>query len=89
MDFIIHYLDDFLLVGAPASRECTGALTALLRACDRLGLPIAREKLEGPAGRLTFLGFELGSRALSIRLPEEKLTELRQLIQMWVGQKSC
>ena len=89
VDFIIHYLDDFLLVGAPASRECTGALTALLSACDRLGLPVAREKLEGLGGRLTFLGLELDYMALIIWLPEEKLTELRQLIQMWVGRKSC
>ena len=54
VDFIIHYLNNFLLVGVPASQECTGALTALLSACDRLGFPVAREKLEGPGSRLTF-----------------------------------
>ena len=35
------------------------------------------------------MGFELDSMALIIRLLEEKLTELRQLIQTWVGRKSC
>ena len=29
VDFILHYLDDFLLVGAPAYQECTGALTTV------------------------------------------------------------
>ena len=85
VDFIIHYLNDFLLVGVPASQECTGALMALLSACDRLGLPVAREKLDSPGGWLTFLGFERDSMALFIQLLEETLTELRQLIQLWVG----
>ena len=45
----------------------------------------AMEKLDDPCGQLTFLGFELVSMALSIWLPEEKSTELRQLIQTWLG----
>ena len=28
--FVIHYLDDFLLIEAPASQECMGALTTTL-----------------------------------------------------------
>ena len=30
VDSVIHYLDNFLLVGPPASPECAGALTTLL-----------------------------------------------------------
>ena len=85
VDFIIYYLKDFLLVGVLAAQECTGTLTALLSACDRLGLSVAREKLYSPGGWLTFLGFELNSMALFIQLLEETLTELRQLNQTWVG----
>ena len=89
VDFVLHYLDDFLLVGAPASQECTGALTTLLSVFDRLGLPVATDKLEGPGCQLTFLGFELDSTVLIIRLPQVKLMELQELIQAWVGRKSC
>ena len=32
---MIHYLDDFLLIGPPASPECAGALTTLLCVFDR------------------------------------------------------
>lgn len=60
VDFVLHYLDDFLLVGAPASQECTGALTTLLSVFDRLGFPVALDKLESPGNQLTSLGFELG-----------------------------
>ena len=35
--FIIHYLDDFLLVGAPGSNQCAKAVTLVLRILDQLG----------------------------------------------------
>ena len=89
VDFILHYLDDFLVVGSPGSRECRNSLTTLLSVFNRLGLPVAMEKLEGPQSHLTFLGFELDATALVIRIPPEKLTELQLLIWSWVGRKSC
>ncbi len=55
----MHYLDDFLLIGAPASVECDAHLSTLLTTFDRLGLPVAPKKLEGPTTRVTFLGIEL------------------------------
>ena len=75
--FVIHYLDDFLLIGAPASLECREALEVVLNIFNRLGLPVAMDKLEGPACCLTFLGFELDSRAMEIRLPSQKLVSFR------------
>ncbi len=46
----MHYLDDFLLVGGPASEEFRSHLSILLTTFDRLGLPMAPHKLEGPVG---------------------------------------
>ena len=63
VDFAIHYLDDYLVIGDTASLECAEALT--------------------------FLGFELDSSALKIRLPQAKLRELQQLISTWIGRRSC
>ena len=71
--FVIHYLDDFLVIGAPGSRECASALTTLLRVFGRLGLPIAENKLEGPVTCLMSRGFELDSVVMAIRLPPAKL----------------
>ena len=91
VQFAIHYLDDYLVIGAPASQECADSLTTLLSVFDRLGLRVAiyMDKLEGPGCQLTFLGFELDSSVLEIRLSSAKLTELQQLISAWVGHKSC
>lgn len=36
-NFIMLYLDDFILLGAPMSPECAGVLTTLLSVFDRLG----------------------------------------------------
>ena len=74
---------------ANASPECVAALDTLQRVFARLGLPVPIEKLEGPWYRLSFLGFELDSHAMEIRLPPAKLTELRQLIWSWVYRHSC
>ena len=89
VDFIIHYLDDFFIVGDPASHECASALSTLIDVCNRLGFPVALEKLEGPTCQLTFLGFELDSRSMEIRVPTLKLTELRQLLHSWGAKKAC
>ncbi len=87
--FAIHYLDDFLVMGSPASEECKVALDKLLQLFGRLGIPVAANKLEGPASLLGFLGFELDTQALVVRLPREKLIDLKGLISGWVGRTSC
>jgi len=75
--FIIHYLDDFLLICPPRCDDCAVALAILLQTFDLLGLPVAWEKLEGPTACLTFLGFEIDSLALELRLPKEKMSDIR------------
>ena len=68
-----HYLDDFLLVGPPGSKKCQDELSTCLDFSALLGVPIANDKTEGPAARLTFLGFELDTVTQELRLPESKL----------------
>ena len=59
VDSVLHYLDDYLVVGLPESDECTRFLSTLTSLCARLGLPVALEKLEGLTCVLTFLGIEI------------------------------
>ena len=49
VDFLRHYLDDFLTLGPPASPVCYNNLQACIQLCSRLGLPLHPEKLEGPS----------------------------------------
>ncbi len=87
--FIIHYLDDFLTIGTAGTDEGKQGLVILLGVFRRLGLPVAEEKLEGPCTSLTFLGVEIDTHAMELRLPQAKLRELQVLITSWQGRKSC
>ena len=58
---VLRYLDDFLLLGAPGSPECSNALVITFATCEELGVPLAMDKVEVPAVSLTFLGIRLSS----------------------------
>ena len=82
---ILHYLDDFLVIGRPGSAECMANFTLLLSVFEHLGIPVAVDKLEGPAPVITFLGIELDTIKGITRLPTRKLEELQSLVTTWVG----
>ena len=86
---LCHYLDDFLVLGSPGSEECAWNLSALVKWAEWLGFPLALEKVEGPSTTITFLGVEIDTSALILRLPEEKLVALRRLISSWRGRTWC
>jgi len=52
----LHYLDDFLFLGAPYSNEAATTLETVLRVLRLLGFPVAVHKTEGPATAFIFLG---------------------------------
>ena len=76
----LHYLDDFLLLGSPNSSNCSQALQTTLDICKVLGIPIAEEKTEGPVTSLTFLGIEIDTDLLQLRLPSSKLNALSDML---------
>ena len=85
----LHYLDDYLIFGPPGTEDCERALTTTLSLCQRLGVPVSQKKLDGPTTCLVFLGVELDTVALELRLPGDKLSRLRHIIAAWRGKKSC
>ena len=68
---LFHYRDDFLIVGSPGSLECSRHLTTLLPLFEQLRVPVTMEKLEGPTTSLTFLGIQMDTISMELRLPEE------------------
>ena len=42
-----HYLDDYIVLGPPASDQCQSDLHTLERVCRELGVPLASHKREG------------------------------------------
>ena len=89
VEVVFHYLDDFLIVAPPDFKLCEVNLCKLLALFKRLHIPVAPDKLEGPATTLVFLGIELDTIALILRLPEAKREELKSLVAKWLGKKFC
>ncbi len=56
----IHYLDDFLFIGAHRLGDCQRSMQLAKRAYNRLGVPLAGEKSEGPAHQLGVPGYRGG-----------------------------
>ena len=66
---LLHYLDDFLLVGPPSKDTCQEAMYRVLLVCAQLSISVASEKLKGPITTLTFLGIVLDTSAQHLCLP--------------------
>ena len=86
---IIHYLDDYFTAGAPGSDQCAQHLETITSICNKLGFPLAKDKVEGPSTVLTFLGILLDSSKMELRLPVEKLQLLKTLITTWLNRKTA
>ena len=88
---IIHYVDDFLCVGSTHRERvpCHKMVQALRDVCTELGVPLAKEKSEGPTTCLTFLGLELDSVKMQVRVPLEKIQEIKREIHKTRSTKSA
>ena len=64
-------------------------LESLLALFTRLKVPVAAEKVKGPSTRLTFLGIEVDTSSMSLRLPSKKLNSLKSMVANWLHKKSC
>lgn len=82
-----HYLDDFLFGGRRGMHDCQTMLDTFFTCCNDFGVPIADEKTEGPTTVLVFLGLELDSVLMQIRIPLDKITALIEQIQVILNHK--
>ena len=85
----VHYLDDFLFWGPPASPQCSQALENAISLCASLGLPVAPGKTVGPSTVLTFLGIEIDSVSQELRLPADKLSRLCESLSQWERKRNA
>ena len=73
VSFVIHHLDDFLIIGPPLSDGCSQSLSQCKNLCSHLGVPLAPSKIVGPTTRLVFLGIELDTVAMEANAPGSPL----------------
>ena len=86
---VLHYLDDFLMISPAESPKGSQDLNIILTLFDSLHVPVAPEKVEGPTTQLTFLGIEMDTENMILRLPENKLSALKEMIGEWLTRKFC
>ena len=75
---IIHYLDDFLFMGAANSTECQKLSEIFKDTCEELGIPINSKKTAGPTTKLTFLGIGIDTVSQTLYVPDNKCRELQE-----------
>ncbi|XP_063054526.1 uncharacterized protein LOC134448797 [Engraulis encrasicolus] len=73
LPFVLHLLDDFLLIDFPSKPNST-VLDTLRSVFHEVGVPLSPEKTLGPCTSLEFLGIVLDSVAMKASLPQEKLS---------------
>ena len=85
-DLLVVYLDDFLII-AKSQEECAQALLVLIQLLRKLGFAIHWGKVVDPTQKITFLGIELDSKEMCLRLPQDKLGIFREELQSFLSRK--
>ncbi|XP_061585356.1 uncharacterized protein LOC133450379 [Cololabis saira] len=86
--FLVHLLDDFLVITPPSSPPASGLVT-LTSVFSELGVPLSAEKTEGPSTSLEFLGITLDTDLFQASLPTEKLNRISLLISNFLLAPGC
>jgi hypothetical protein len=68
-----HYLDDFFFAGKANSNDCQSLMTAFVNICNKLRVPIADEKTEGPTCVMEYLGLTIDTREMTVKISDKKM----------------
>ena len=83
---IVNYLDDFIAVSdsLEMNLKARDEVVGLLRF---LGFHVAFDKLIYPSTCVTYLGIEIDSEKMELRLPADKLIKLKDILAVTLGSK--
>ena len=85
MSHLYHSLDDYMKMGSVESEECNVNTATLMTTWNRLGIPTAPDKCEGPT---TMLGIEVDTVQMQLHFPEEKLKRVQATVAEWLRHKT-
>ena len=80
LNTIDHYLDDFFFAGSSSSSDCQLLMDGFISLAKIIGVPLAENKTTGPTTVLRYLGFEIDTLLMMIRI-QEKIDKLRSMLQ--------
>ena len=82
----VNYLDDFIVV-TNSYDSCLQAQKDVLHVLRSLGFYVAYDKVTSPSTCTVFLGVEIDSVAMELRLPESKICKLNMLLDKYVSSR--
>lgn len=85
---LVNYLDDFLVIGSSFD-ECQSAQNKVIQFLHFLGLQISWSKVTPPSQVTTYLGIEIDSVRMELRLPVGKIEKLRVALDKFSVKKSA
>ena len=81
IDTLDHYLDFFIFAGEAFTNDFEIPMNTFLKISEELGVPIAINKTVHPTTVLTFLGLEIDTVLMVVRIPSCKLLKLKSFIE--------
>ena len=76
---VIVYLDDFLVIGN-TKQECQNGFDTLCELVVSLGFQLSPSKIVAPCQSLVFLGVSFDTNRLTLSLPAQKLSDLKDIV---------
>jgi hypothetical protein len=81
---VMIYIDDILIIGS-SKEECSRATKETIQLLQELGLRVNFEKSSlVPAQRLVYLGFEIDTADMTIRVPKHKVLNLKSELRKFM-----
>ena len=85
---VIRYVDDFIVI-APSAQKCQEYLDIMLQTCRDSGFSVQPSKVTVPSTVTEFLGIVIDTELQQLRISAERLTELSEELQAWLGAKKA
>ena len=70
----------FFFGGIAGTSQCLNSLNTFSDVCKKWGVPLAEDKTVIPTEMLTFHGVEIDTITMQLRLPQNKLVEIKDRI---------
>jgi hypothetical protein len=76
-----HYLDYFIFAGEASSNDCEILMNTFFKISEERGVPIVENKPVHPTTVLTFLGLEIDTVLMVVRIPSCKPLKFKSYIE--------
>jgi len=87
LETLDHYLDDFFFAGESSTQNCAKLMETFVEVCKELGVPLAEDKTIGPTAQIIFLGMEIDTVLMVVKITQDKLERLKLMLLSIISKK--